>query len=109
VGARARRIAENESLYRDANERIAARAEEAGPAARIPFICECFARTCEERLLLTIDEYDRAHANPAQFVVARGHVDGCADIEVVVEEHADYVIVRKRGEAGEIARREAST
>jgi hypothetical protein len=108
VDARARRIAENESLYRDANEKIAARAEEAGAkAARIPFICECFARSCEERLLLTLDEYDEAHVHPAQFVVARGHVDASPEVEIVVEEYADYVVIRKRGEAGEIARREA--
>jgi hypothetical protein len=108
VGAQARRIAENEALYRDANEKIAARAEGAGASeGQIPFICECFARTCEERLRLTVDEYRAAHEDPTQFVVAQGHVSQAPDIEAVVEEHGRYVVVKKRGEAGQIARREA--
>jgi len=64
-------------------------------------VCECGNIECLERLRLTAAEYDAAHAHPAQFVVVDGHV--ASDVEDVVARHDRYIVVRKRGRAGEIA------
>jgi hypothetical protein len=49
-----------------------------------------------------IDAYERGRADSARFFVAEGHQD--ASVEDVVDNGADYLVVRKRpGEPQEIA------
>jgi hypothetical protein len=97
-----RRIAESESLFREANERIERRARDAGiDEERIPFLCECYDVYCGEHLRLTLGEYEAARRDPAQFVVAQGHVR--PDVERIVRVADHYVVVLKTGEAGEVA------
>ena len=96
------RIAVNEALFREMNERV----EESVVATdgeHEPFVvvCECGNIDCLERMRLTAAEYDAAHAHPAQFVVVEGHV--ASDVEDVVARTDVYVVVRKHGRAGEIA------
>jgi hypothetical protein len=54
------------------------------------------------RLALTPAEYESVREHGDWFVVAPGHED--PRIEVVVEPFDGYVVVEKRGEAGEVAR-----
>lgn len=90
-----RKRAENEATFREANEQIrAAELELDPPLERVPYICEC------EQIRLTAAEYERLREDGATFAVAPGH---SSDGEVL-EEHASYVVVRKRGGSGEIAR-----
>ena len=65
-------------------------------------ICECSRPGCMTRLALSPSEYESVRAHGDWFVVAPGHEDPA--IEVVVESLDGYVIVEKRGEAGEVAR-----
>jgi hypothetical protein len=102
MSEREERIALNEALFREMNERV----EEGVVASHgdgEPFViaCECGNIECLERMRLTPSEYDAAHAHPAQFVVVDGHV--APDVEDVVARHDGYLVVRKRGRAGEIA------
>ena len=101
---RERRIAENEDLFRQVNERV----KELNRAFSVvlergDYLCECGNEACVERVSLTPEEYERVRAEPTQFVVAPGHL--VLDVESVVYAGAGYEIVRKdEGEAAELAR-----
>src|SRR5689334_717562 len=93
--------ATNEATFRDANERIrAAERELDPPLERVPYLCECDDVQCRELVRLTAPEYERIRADGATFAIIRGH---SSDGEVV-EEHEDYVVVRKPDGGGEVAR-----
>jgi hypothetical protein len=100
--SREERIAKNESLFREVNERIeeaAARTaladEEAG------FVCECADLSCTERLPITLVDYQQARSEPTWFVVLAGHER--PDIERIVRRLNGCLIVDKLGEEGEEA------
>lgn len=93
--------AENEATFREANERIRA-AERAldPPLERVPYLCECDDVDCREPIRLTAPEYERVRDDGATFAIAPGHA-GDGD---VVEEHEQYLVVRKSDGGGEVAR-----
>jgi hypothetical protein len=93
--------AENEAVFRDANERIEAAALALDPPVeRVPFICECADASCRETIPLTHDEYEHVRADGAVFVIVVGH----ATEDEIVEEQDGYAVIRKTGGAGAIAR-----
>ena len=93
--------AENEAAFRNANEQIrAAERELAPPLDRVPYLCECDDVRCREPIRLSAAEYERIRGDGATFAIARGH---SSDGEIV-EEHDTYLVVRKRGEGGDVAR-----
>lgn len=96
----AQRAAENENLFRRINERV----EELTDDARegLPIVCECADAACSERLAVQRDEYERIRAHAEWFFVAPGHE--VPAIESVVEEGDGWLVVAKRGEAGDVAR-----
>lgn len=102
MDAREERLARNETIFRDVNERI----EEAASAQAIDrhvfeFICECSNIDCALRLPLTLAVYEHVREDPTQFIVAPGH--GLPDIEEVVVRGEGYEVVRKAGPAAEVA------
>ena len=102
MDAREQRLAKNETIFRDVNERI----EEAAAAQLIDphvfeFLCECSNIDCTLRLPLTLGAYESVRDDPAQFVVAPGH--DLPEIEEVVHRTAGYQVVRKHGAAAELA------
>ena len=98
------RIAENDSRFRDANERIEAVAVAVGVATeRVPFICECADRTCQAIVPMTLAQYEEIRANPRHFLNVPGHQVAALGAGEVVGEHDGYVIVEKRGHAGKVA------
>jgi hypothetical protein len=102
VAGREERLAMNEALFREMNERVEKRVRsEDRDDEPFAIVCECGNIDCLERMRLTPAEYDATHAHPAQFVVVEGHV--ADDVEDVVARNERYVVVRKRGLAGEIA------
>jgi hypothetical protein len=102
VSEREKRTATNEALFREVNERLEDRVQVAvGDHAPFAALCECADPECTERIMLTPAEYEEAHADPTQFVVLDGHV--AEDVEDVVFRNDRFVVVRKRGLAGEIA------
>jgi hypothetical protein len=101
MGTPADRKAENEAIFRDANEEIAAvRQELNAPRAKTPFFCECDDPACREIVRLGVDEYEAVRASPATFVLAQGHA--CGDGRIVAERDT-YVVVEKEGRARQIA------
>lgn len=96
-----RRVAANESSFRELNESIERGrwpGEEEAPAA---FRCECAQLGCSQMLELTVREYERVRAHPRRFLVADDH--HLPEVEDVVERFENYLVVEKRGEAGELA------
>lgn len=86
------RIARTESLFRDVNERIAESAGRFG-LNDAAFVCECDDATCTDRIATTIDAYEEARADGAQFIVAEEHVNN--EVERVVERTDDFTLVEK--------------
>lgn len=100
VSERERRLATNEAYFRDVNERVQEHVKDvAGAHATFNVLCECSSMACVERIPVTPAEYQEAHRNPRQFIVALGHVQ--FDIEDSVLHTDRFEIVRKHGEAGE--------
>src|SRR5215216_4482637 len=98
----AERIARNDAAFRAANEQIRDRAEEHGQPGRIPFLCECAREDCTEIVWLTPQAYEEIRASPRCFFNAPGHDRHGGDAVEVVREEEAYVVVQKRGRAGEI-------
>ena len=100
---RERRMTENETLFREVNERIEAVSHQLGPGVPYEFMCECANADCTFRLELPISVYESVRADPRQFVVRPVHYT--PEVEELVVEEADYWIVRKTGEAAEYVER----
>lgn len=102
VPERDKRLAMNEALFREMNERVEERVQSSADTdARFAILCECADLDCVERIFLTPVEYEAAHADPAQFTVLPGHA--AADVETIVTRNERFEVVRKLGLAGEVA------
>jgi hypothetical protein len=101
---RARRIGENEALYRAVNERIEDLNESFGLLAEtMAVICECGSLACSEQIELDVPTYERVRSEPTHFVVLPGHE--LPDVETVVERHGGFYVLRKdAGGPAELAR-----
>ena len=100
------RIARNEAVFRDANERIAERVEALGLSGQTVFLCECGDERCSHALRLTREEYQSVREDPARFVVAPGHAIPSA--ERVVVETERFAVVEKFGVGRDVALAEAA-
>jgi hypothetical protein len=90
------RIAKNNTIFREANEKIRAKADEYdAPMERIPFLCECPRPDCTELVRLTLSEYSRIRSNGAHFVTLPGHEEADLPVAKVVSREDGYVIVEK--------------
>lgn len=89
---RKRRIARNEALFREVNERIEEVSAEA-PGEYVEFICECGNQDCTEVIELARKEYEDLRADPVLFAVKPGHV--VPEVEFVVAENDRFVTARK--------------
>jgi hypothetical protein len=90
------RIAKNETLFRDVNERV----KEIDQAHALPrndvweFLCECGNADCTQPVALTLAEYERARSSPIQFILLPGHER--LEVETLVEETDRFVVVAKK-------------
>lgn len=95
------RRAANEATFREANENIRdAERELQPPLERVPFLCECDDVNCREPVQLATEEYERIRSDGTLFAVVSGH----ATNSQIVEQHDGYVVVRKTGIEGAVAR-----
>jgi hypothetical protein len=94
----AQRVAENDALFREANEGIRAMADrEQPPMTTIPFLCECPREDCRELAPMPLDQYESIRSHPTYFINAPGH-EASEGPHVTIVEHADgYVVVDKVG------------
>lgn len=99
MGAREERIARNEVLYREVNERVREVDDDLSsrglvePRALEEYFCECGLDDCMEKIHLTRDEYEHVRASPITFAVLATHV--IPDVERVVARHDRFVTVEK--------------
>jgi hypothetical protein len=64
---------EPEDVFRDANGRIADKADQLHWRDPVPFLCECSDRHCFAPLLLPLEEYQSLRAHPEQYLMKPGH------------------------------------
>ena len=97
----AARIARNQDLFREVNERVKDVNDAFADLLRDEeWICECVNRDCIERIVLTLDEYEELRANPTHFAVAPGESHVFYEAENVVAQTDRYGVVEKIGTAG---------
>ena len=105
MGAREERLARNEAIFREINERTRSLQERFGPedptTSYEEFLCECGDQLCVERVKLTVGEYESVRAESTHFVVRPGH--SVPRVERVVEENDRFTVVIKLGDAAEVA------
>jgi hypothetical protein len=99
VGESQERLAFNEATFRKVNDGI----ERGSDDDRVAFLCECGRLGCNQLIELSRDDYEAVRAHPKRFFLLANHE--LLEVERVVERHDDYLVVEKRGEAGDIAER----
>jgi hypothetical protein len=99
VDPRQSRLAKNEAVFREVNERVVEIREELGQDPRPGelvdgLICECSDPRCVERVgPLTLAEYEAVRSDPRHFVIAPNHQ--ALEVESVVERNGRYWVVEK--------------
>jgi hypothetical protein len=93
------RLAHNQSLFREVNERIQYLADVNDRIGYLPeaatseFVCECSNTECISTVELTVAEYERVRSNPTWFVIKLDH--DSAQIERVVSLDDGFAVVEK--------------
>lgn len=95
------RAAEHEVVFRNVNEGIDRGQWPGEGDSPVGFRCECAQLGCNVLVPMTRDEYDDVRSHPRWFVLAPGHE--LPEVETVVATGPGYLVVEKRGEAGEVA------
>lgn len=90
---RAQRVARNEALFREVNERIKQVNDNFGTQEVADFICECGDVECTEPVSLTLGEYEGVRRDGTHFAVIPDHV--VRDIERVVARYDHFAVVEK--------------
>jgi hypothetical protein len=93
---RDQRLAENEILFRRANDEAVRQATKDSLPIEIEVVCECADRDCRQTLSMPLAEYEWLRQNRRRFVVLPGHE--APAVETVVERYGGYVIVEKHPE-----------
>jgi hypothetical protein len=105
VGAREERVARNETLFREVNERIRKVNLSLATVEATDFLCECGDESCTEPISLTLAEYEAVRADGTQFAVATEHV--APEVERVIASNERYALVAKTDpEAARVAEAE---
>jgi hypothetical protein len=105
MSTRNERIARNEAMFREGNERMHAwpETQAAPPAEKLLFLCECADPKCRERVALTTLEYEAVRADPMHFAITPGHER--LEAERVVGRYDGYVVIEKHEDVRGIAER----
>jgi hypothetical protein len=99
---RKERIAVNEGLFRNANERMAEWEETGRDGEPELYVCECADSECRKRIRLSREEYERVRGDSRHFAVAPGHQ--IPDAETVIEENDGWLLVEKDEDVAETVR-----
>ena len=93
------RLAHNQTLFREVNERIQYLGEVnerigySAEGATSEFVCECSNTECISTIELTVVEYERVRSNPTWFVIKPDH--DLAQIERVVSRDDGFAVVER--------------
>lgn len=99
---RKERIAVNEGLFRNANERTAQWEEVRDGEEPGLYVCECANPECRRRIRLSKGEYERIRGNSRHFAVVAGHQ--IVDSETVIEDNGEWLAVEKHEDVVETVR-----
>lgn len=92
---RERRIALNEAVFREANERIQELNQTfATITNELVLVCECGDGKCAERISMPPAEYEQIRAESTQFAIVPGHE--VPEVEHVIAKREGYAVVRKK-------------
>ena len=101
MDAREERLARNEALFREVNERVRAIAAVHGDDDHIyEFYCECSNVDCTFQLRATLAEYESVRAEGNRFLIAPSH--SLPEIEIVIEKRDAWWMVEKVGEPAQL-------
>ena len=92
-GERAKRVGENEALFRSVNEQVHELNRTFLVEGKLRIVCECGEQSCIEQIEVAPAEYEAVRADSALFAIKPGHE--VPDVETVVERHDGYWVVRK--------------
>lgn len=95
------RIAHNEALFREVNERVV-QVTDPGGGERVDFLCECGDPDCTATIALTRRQYEELRSDATFFAVVYGHVAPTVEDVVVIGD--GFQIVRKHPDQRDIAR-----
>jgi hypothetical protein len=98
------RAAENEVIFRNANQEIERRRAELDVPGLTPFFCECEEESCKTLISLGQEEYADARVKPNWFILSPGHKFRSGTIRSRTDR---FMLVEKDGLAKEIAERDA--
>lgn len=93
------RVARNEALFREVNERIKDAAQD---AEALILMCECGDLECTATFQVAPAEYESTRTGGGFFLVIPEHAD--LTLERVVARANGFLVVEKLGEAGDVAR-----
>jgi hypothetical protein len=94
---RKERMARNEAMFREANERAKAWEERHRLNSEVElYFCECANPECREKVSLNKAEYERVRSDSRRFVIVPGHE--LPDVETVIERTEGWVIIEKAPE-----------
>ena len=92
------RLGQNDSLFREVNDRLrelAAPVEPGAPPRLTQYLCECADDACLELIELTPEEYETIRSYRAAFVVFPGHES--REANRVLERNDRFVLVERTG------------
>ena len=93
MAATAARVARNEELFAEANDRIATLAGMLPPRRLVPFLCECPSAACAEIAELSLGEYAALRLFPNRFAVAASCRTGDRPETLIVERNERFTVV----------------
>ena len=99
--ARQIRLAKNQALFREVNERVRSAAHDFVAHDALSIFCECSDAGCGVQLELTPEEYERVRRTSTRFVVLPSQE--IAEVEEVVERNDRYALVEKIEAAARVA------
>ena len=82
AGERARRVGENEALFRTVNEQVRDLNQTFLVEGTLRIVCECGEQSCIDQIELMPGEYEAVRSESALFAVKPGHE--VEDVETVV-------------------------
>jgi hypothetical protein len=103
--SREERVARNEALFREVNERIKEADESLEPDSEVEFLCECGDSGCTTPISLTLAEYEQVRKVATHFAVLPGHSDPSVD-QVVARYDRFAVVEKTEPDAARVAVRE---
>ena len=92
------RRAKNETIFREVNERVV----RVRDGDEIDVLCECGTADCTQSVRVPLEDYEAIRADPTAFVVVPGHEN--PDVDRVRAEGPGFLVVTKKGPAGDFAR-----